>query len=123
MLRWAKVAVICFKCRELKILWNKLFLDLRHEGGSDYGALLELNFRLDEFLLDLVHLSVLVIGACRSVAFPRGPKGAPREVVRPHRRVIVRLRVAPVRVRPHVVLLGRSVAVVPTTTSVEGCER
>ncbi|RZS01747.1 hypothetical protein BHM03_00031674 [Ensete ventricosum] len=49
-------------------------------------------------------------------------KGARREVMGPHYRVPVGLGGCPVRVKPPIVLLGRSVIMASATASVEGYE-
>ncbi|RWW59854.1 hypothetical protein BHE74_00033189 [Ensete ventricosum] len=51
MLRRVGATIICFEHRELKVQYNWLVLDIRDERRS-------------------------TLGACRSVAFPRGPEGS-----------------------------------------------
>ncbi|RRT72486.1 hypothetical protein B296_00010105 [Ensete ventricosum] len=51
MLRRVGAAIICFECRELKVRYDWLVLDIRDERRS-------------------------TLGACCSVAFPRGPEGS-----------------------------------------------
>ncbi|RRT72071.1 hypothetical protein B296_00024915 [Ensete ventricosum] len=52
----------------------------------------------------------------------RGSKGVRGEVMGPHYRVAVGLGGCPVRVKPPIILSGRSVIVASAAASVEGCE-
>ncbi|RRT79536.1 hypothetical protein B296_00025161 [Ensete ventricosum] len=49
-----RATIICFKCQEPKVLWDRLILDLWDEGRSTRGAFPKFLFQPDELLLDLV---------------------------------------------------------------------